>query len=234
MPISSLLALVVGAFAMPGAADAQGVTLLTQPFMETVHPATRISGSRFVGFSAARQGTPSAPTQFSAWIPQDWRGREICLRLMSADGLYESANDYRVDPAWPGGRAVLDYPTRVPDALRRRTPEEMAILVTSARCHQPYAEAALAFWGDAAPGPGMLHINTFRADQAFVVLRDDAAARTIACEPIPARVRAAFDARCVLDGAASRRDAAEVGIVSVKHGEMGPELALRLRFAPIE
>lgn len=222
------------------AQSAPSLPLVSSPFNEIVHPAAKISGARFLGFLAADPEAPGGVERedgaFRAWIPADWGGSEICLRVMSADGLYESANLYRTPEGWSGGTARFDYPTRAPEALAGREAEELALSVTRGDCAAAEAEAALAGRLDAAPGEegALLLLNVFRAEETYVEVEGRADAPEILCKPAQASVRMAYDTACRLPAGVFKDGRAELIVMPVKNGELGREIPLTLRFGPLE
>ncbi|MDD2867693.1 hypothetical protein [Neomegalonema sp.] len=222
---------------------APSLQLVSDPFNEILRPAAKISGARFLGFLAApgeaASGDGGETDAFRAWIPADWSGSEICLRVMSADGLYESANLYRAPEDWAGGTALLDYPTRQPEALAGRAPEELALSVTRGDCAESgatAAEASLAGRPDAESGAegALLLINAFRAEQTHVEVEDRPEAPEILCAPVRAEVRMAYDTACRIPAEVFAEGRAELIVLPVKNGELGREIPLTLRFGPLE
>ncbi|WP_018632750.1 hypothetical protein [Neomegalonema perideroedes] len=217
--------------------------LVSDPFNEILRPAAKISGARFLGFLAAPAEAVAGMDAFRAWIPADWSGSEICLRVMSADGLYESANLYRAPEDWAGGAARLDYPTRKPEALAERSPEELALSVTRGDCAEAEAaeaEASLAGRlesGEGEEGEGekeaLLLINAFRAEQTYVEVEGRPEAPEILCAPVQAEVRMAYDTVCRVPAEIFEEGRAELIVLPVKNGELGREIPLTLRFGPL-
>ncbi len=227
--------------------DARSLRLVSDPFNEILRPAAKISGARFSGFlaavpdeapeasSEAAPGKGAGTEAFRAWIPADWSGSEICLRVMSADGLYESANLYRAPEDWPGGAARLDYPTRAPEALAARAPEELALSVTRGDCAAVETEASLAGRLEAEAGEegALLLINAFRAEQTYVEVEGRPEAPEILCAPVQAEVRMAYDTACRVPAEVFEAGRADLIVLPVKNGELGREISLTLRFGPL-
>ena len=92
------------------AAVAQDVTLVTEKLNETIHEGTTISGVIVVG--VVGEGEPILDQlNVSVEIPPDWAETQICMFVISADGLYESRNTYSISAEWRGGIATIPYPT---------------------------------------------------------------------------------------------------------------------------
>ena len=225
------------------AQEAPSLPLANAQFNEIVHPAAKISGARLLGFYALQtadsaESADSQPEEsFRAWIPADWSGGRICLRVMSADGLYESANPYLApEEGWEGGDVRLGYPTQSPEEIARRSGEELAFSVTRGDCDAAEPEAALAARpGATAPGAeALLLLNAFRAEQTYVEVKGRPEAPEVVCAPVGALVRMAYDTACRVPAEVFAEGRAELLVMPVKNGELGREIPLTLRFGPLD
>ncbi|MGD9918352.1 MAG: hypothetical protein AB7U46_10045 [Paenirhodobacter sp.] len=207
------------------------MTLIENPFNEVVRKGTEISGARLVGFLAAPQGRPEGDAvAVAAAIPPDWQGQELCLKIVSADGLYESRNAYRVAPGWSGGRTALSYPSTHAREALAYPGSQIAGLVSLGDCGQPQAQVAPIYWGRNAAGGLAVLLNTARSDETFLTFPDQPDQDDVTCEPVATELRTAFDTRCDLPAALAARGEIEAVVISFKNGEMGPEERLTLRF----
>ena len=206
--------------ASSAAAQEQGVRLTA--LEETVHPAVRISGARVMGVMRLPEPGADAPPAFSAAIPADWAGGPACLRVASADGLYEARGTLDVGAGWAGGSAALDYGTAHPELLAEHARRGLAALVGRGGCEA--ADPVFAVAGLApAGGEVVVLLNAFRAEEVLVF---DARGGTSGCRRAEAEVLAAYDTLCPLPPGAFRDGAAELAILPIKDGEMGREIAL--------
>ncbi|WP_430511367.1 hypothetical protein [Pannonibacter phragmitetus] len=92
------------------AGDGSKVLLTSDPFNEVIREAAKISGARLVGLIAA--APKSDKLSVAANIPADWKNEQVCLKVVSADGLYESYNSYTVAPDWEGARLSCRIPAK--------------------------------------------------------------------------------------------------------------------------
>lgn len=226
-----ILALVLCVSPLQVAADETGmVSLTSNPFNEIVSDGTKISGTSFLGLvaSSANSVPPSTPA-ISAWLPADWAGAVVCLRVVSSDGFYESENTYSVAGDWTGGRTEFDYPTEKAEVFEVRSQANFAISVTKGNCNAQGAEAALAFWTGDSAHEIALHVNSFRADETLVYLEGDPLSQEISCKAAPVDVRTVFDTVCPLPKDWFQHDTFEIVVLPIKNGEMGSESRLLLR-----
>lgn len=206
------------------------VSLTTTPFNEKVSDGTNISGTSFMGLVASSAiSTPPTRPSISAWLPTDWGGESVCLRVTSSDGFYEAKNTYSIAVGWPGGRIDLPYPTREAEVFQSRSQASFAVSVTRGDCSARDLEATLAFWTGDDARQVALYVNSFRAEETIVYLDGDPSASEIACEAATVDVRTVFDTICPLPADWFQLDAFEIVVLPIKNGEMGNESRLRLR-----
>lgn len=209
--------------------DGSKVVLASEPFNEVVREAAQISGARLVGLIAV--GASSLNLEVAAHIPGDWKDEKICLRVVSADGLYEAYNAYQVAADWPGGRASLPYPSRSPTDVAAIPADHISGIVLRGDCDSRSEEAAPVFWGKADKGSIRLLFNTARADETYLAFPDHPNEGDVTCETIVAPARTAFDTSCTIPDSLRSADRLNAIALSFKNGEMGQEEELVLRLA---
>lgn len=210
------------------AEEVSPVVLTSQPFDEVWRPAAEISGAVVVGFAAASAPfLGEADLGVSAMIPGDWRGTDLCLRVTSADGRYESRNSYRVSEDWQGGAIPLPYPSPNPSRLIDLPPGEVTAALWRGDCAGTGSEIALVWWrGGTEP---LLMLNTSRADETFLLFTNHPDWPEVTCLSAPATGRIAFDTICPMPAGALEQPKLDVVVIPFRGGEMGREIALTLR-----
>lgn len=197
-------------------ANAEALELATNPFNEVVYEAARISGQLVTGIQY-----PSAPNDsplLQAQVPPDWRGRTICARVVTVDGLYEASNEYEVPVDWQGGLAELPYPTKEQELLGDRQPDSVAVRVSPTGCNTEIEAVTTAVWGMPGPPPSIL-VNSFQADAVFAYV--GGATVPIRCQPLPLDNKIAFDIRCSLDAVAKTGEV-KVELLRIVDGKPAP------------
>ena len=150
-------------------------------FHERFADAARISGAVLAGVQVRSPG--SDQVELKVHIADTWLGKEMCARVVSADGLYESVNTYRIPPNLQGRTALLtlaDVPfdTEYGERLSEAEENGLAIKATLGACGSgsgsgETSEATIAFWNNEETASVTLLINSFRASRVFVYIGDD-------------------------------------------------------------
>lgn len=207
------------------------MTLIENPFNEVVRKGAEISGARLVGFISAPSGRLDGKAiDVAAAVPVAWQGQSLCLKVVSADGLYESRNTYQVAPDWGGGRAPLSYPSTHANEALAYLGSEIAGLVSLGDCRQPAPQVAPIYWGNNAGEKLAVLLNTARSEETFLTFPAEPSLEDVACEATASDLRTAFDTRCDLPTEIAAISEVEVVVISFKNGEMGPEERLNLHF----
>lgn len=223
---------VIALFGFSSVCKAQQVALSGSEFIEEVKPAATISGLLVLG--AIRQsGTFSDHVMMTATLPEDWGGNEICISMISADGLYEARNTYHVDESWSGGIAEIPYPTKYADRLLELQQNELAISTKMGDCESSEKGAIMPIaWRSkeaASSAKISLYANGFGADEVFIYVGSDPNADPVDCTIIEAGVRTVFDTVCELDVSKFDRDEIiEIEMVRISEGQMSPSEFIEL------
>lgn len=208
------------------------LNLRTQPFNEELRPSAQISGARFVGFATIAPSLHKIAPKVTAHIPASWAAKELCLRVMSADGRYQSENAYTLDPDWQGGSLNLDYPTRFAGDLTEFG-RDLAVMLTMGLCDDPVEEATPVHWGgDVADRPLSIALNTARSDETYLFFPERSDLPDVLCARSDADVQTAFDTLCPIPDELLEPQLMEAVVVSFKNGELGAESALKINLAP--
>jgi len=212
--------------------DGSKVALVSNPFNEVLREAAQISGARLVGLTAT--GTITSTIAVSAVIPTDWSGEEVCLKIVSADGLYESFNAYTVSADWGGGTSELPYPTASPEALASIPTHLISGILLKGNCIENSKEAATVFWGSEQHTATRVLLNTARADETYLTFPDNPELPDILCGPVQATSRNAFDTACILPLELGGIEPLEAVVLSFKNGEMGQEERITLHLGQMQ
>lgn len=209
--------------AIGGPVMADTLELATKPFREAVLPSARISGSLVVGVQ--KQGEFVTDITLEAFVPEAWAGATLCARVVSVNGLYEAANEYRVAQDWTGGVAQLPYPTVHPDRLSQMERNEIAIRLSRGACNGIPEEATIAVWNQGHGASQNLLINSFQAEAVFLYVGDTAV--PIRCEPITLGGKSAYDTKCPIEPLPSDGPLA-VEILRIVNGQAAPPTTIGL------
>lgn len=186
------------------------------PFYEELLDAARISGAVVAGVQVMEPAHGIADLR--AHIPTSWIGGEMCVRVVSADGLYEAVNTYEISQSPTGSESPPPLPevpfeTKYTDVLSEAGANGLAIRITRGRCYEGHSdEATLAFVNMVSAPSVKLLVNSFRAARVFAYVDDGAPTQ---CEPIQAQTRIAYDVVCVLEDLPAK-DSVEVEIYRVR------------------
>lgn len=224
--------MVISLLAFSPACKAQQVALAENALNEEVKSAATISGLLVLG--AIRQsGAFSDHVVMTAALPKDWGGNEICISMISADGLYEARNTYQVDKNWNGGVVEIPYPTVYAERLLDLKPNELAISTTVGDCDVVEGGSIMPVaWRSkeaAVSSTVSLYANGFGADEVFVYVGDDPNSDPVDCSIVGNGVRTVFDTICEIDlSGFDPSQAIEIEMVRVSEGRMSPSEFIEL------
>ena len=179
-------------------ADAQSIVFpAAGSLVEHYESAAKISGSTVVGVVA--DGSGLTQPGLGARVPASWAGKSFCVHVVSIDGRYEASQEYAVPGNWQGGVAELAFPTRYREFLNARQPNELGARIALGTCVSLKSETdfAAAGWNMSTGGLGAISllINSFRADETYLVLDDGT---EVDCVEIDGPHRTAFDTKCTI------------------------------------
>jgi len=212
------------------AQDTSKVTLVSD-FWEVIHPSAEISGARIVGFAAVGKLDVKAETvPVKAIIPKDWANSLTCLKVISANGIYESENTYAVSEEWGGGPVDLEYPSSEFEHLNELTQGSVAALLLHGDCSAVSSDASQLVWGYGETSTYRILLNTSRADETFIFFPESPDIPDVVCETVTLEGRNAFDTYCEMPREMLNSSKIKATIVSFKNGEMGREVPMTLWF----
>lgn len=215
--------------ATPGKAGP--IELVGGELNEFLRPAAQISGATLVGAMVVSSRF-SDDLGFTADVPRAWAGSETCVSMISADGLYEATNTYRIAPDWVGGAVAVSYPSSYPDKLMGLGNEEFAALGRPGPCAADRTDEVIPIgWRYVKPGSnsGMrVFLNSFHADEVYLFIGENPDAPAVSCVHPVTETATAFDFICdfPLD---SNGELVEVEINRVSGGQIAPPTHFRIR-----
>ena len=197
-------------------------------FKENFREEATISGALFAGIQ--RFGGQFNPTEdvVSVEVPASWGGGFACLRVTTANGLYDSLWDYQI----PENTTILPlkFPTSHGQFLAARPVGGVAALITQGLCSSPPGDNAIVRWSADDSTPVVLFLNAFRADRVFVYIGSDPT--PIECAPLTTDVRTAYDVQCDL-GTLVSKEPVVLEILSISNGQASEPTRLTLLTADI-
>ena len=168
------------------------------PLAETLIPKAEISRVLVAGFQRLGESPRKRPALWAS-VPAAWRGRSLCLRLLSADGTYTAQQSFAVPQDWRGGASALDFTSAFTERLQGLAADEMAVRISLGDCSATDSVYALGSWntdGAAASPDGVLLLNSMRATEVYLIEKD--AGREIPCAVKTSDASTSFDTRCVI------------------------------------
>jgi hypothetical protein len=190
------IAIVVGLTLLVGHAAAAPLVLSKgAAFFESFRDKAQISGPPVVGvLSIGAEAIRASP--LTAAIPADWRGGEVCARVVSSDGLYEARGQYVVPDEWAGGIAEFDFPTGYGGKVLDIPVASMAVLISRGDCDVSSPQLALAAWRTEPGGEALILVNSYRSDETYLVFPHSGTDSECVSNPSPQRT--AFDMICTI------------------------------------
>lgn len=169
----------------------------------------------------------------TATLPKTWGGKDICISLISADGLYEARNTYTIDDDWEGGVTEIPYPTKYSDRLLELQQNELAISTRMGDCESSTTGTLMPIaWRNkdaAASSTISLYANGFGADEVFIYVGNDPSSEPVDCRIIGTGVRTVFDTVCEFDVSSVDQDKpVEIEMVRISGGKMSPSEFIEL------
>lgn len=159
---------------------------------------------------------------------------EVCVRVVSKDGLYWSENTF----LWPAETSApvvqLQYDSRYRNELAAYAPEELAILSTEGDCTELSANAVIATarapFGNQAASLD-IYVNSGRSDTFIAFAATSAGRTTLSCELIREGRRTGYDTICRLPLAevTAGEEGLQVRILRRRYDRMLPPSVLTLK-----
>ncbi|WGW05328.1 hypothetical protein [Tropicibacter oceani] len=209
---------IVAALGSPSKAE----TVVLKDWQETLREAATVSGVVVVGAVLLPESKDPEPRLAAALDPA-WKGRSLCVEVISADGLYQSRRLYDLAEV-TAGLTVLPYPTGYPERLRAAGAGEISVRARLDGCDVDAGLVPVAWRPatDQTPAAIALQINAFRADSVHIFVGDDPMAEAVACQPVDADVRTAFDTICSFELPTPTPSTLRIEILRVSSGVAAP------------
>ena len=201
---------------------------LVGAFFETEQVDVAVSGSVVVGVtSTSVQGGKSVGSLLLLHAAGD---PQVCLTMLSRDGVYYSRNTFRLPDAGAGQAVRLPYRTNLRDRLGNYEAADLAIRANAGRCQfSTNLYYVLGSASDQAPGAIRVFVNSFGATDVFY--RSAAQGLEGVCTPIAEGRRTSFDYWCDIPRP-SGGERVDVGIERERYGREMPTVTLTLVLLP--
>ncbi len=198
--------------------------LLSEQFNENLRSSANTGGARVVGLQVVGENHRA---EMQALLPEDWAGRDFCVRTVSADGLYDSRNSYRAPVPTEDDLVEVPHLNRSTHAgeLADFAPDSYGIYILGSACDavDEDTEAALAVWrsGDPRKKTLALFVNSFDASRMVALpTQGGTQGAQVECREIAANIAVAFDRRCDI-GFTLGAGPLTVELLPVKNGRLG-------------
>lgn len=172
---------------------------LVDEFFDHFQDAVPVSGVAVVRGITQTMSTELAEPHLAVHLPASWADKEICGRVVTADGLYVAENTYRVTSNW-AETAPASVPFS-PSDLERLKPyklTELAASISLGRCGHDDEKFLIALWNLNSIHDDrsiLLHINS-QGSYEVQVYPDILTDRSFSCRKLDIQNRVAFDFIC--------------------------------------
>lgn len=202
---------------------------LVGAFFETEQVDVAVSGSVVVGVtSTAVQGGRSAGSLLVRHAGDD---PQVCLTMLSRDGVYYSRNTFRLPEAGAGQAVRLPYRSNLRDRLGNYDATDLAMRASAGSCeHSTNLYYVLDTTGGQPPAAIRVFVNSFGATDVFY--RSEAQRLEGACTSITEGRRTSFDHWCDIPWPKGGAERVEVGIERERYGREMPAVTLTLVLLP--
>lgn len=209
-------------------ADDEALVASVRSFDESIRPEVSVSGSVIVGVAAASALSGEALDAALVNLPAELDTSELCLNVVSRDGIYYSRSIYEL-PAGAGGRAVrLPYKAGPRgDMPRSYGDTELALSAKLGSCDDIREQFLIV----SAPGgsgaqPVRVYVNSFGATDVFLAGAGGAALGD--CTYIKEGRRTTFDFWCDIPADAVQQLPAAFVIERERFGREQPHAEVTL------
>ncbi|SFM98077.1 hypothetical protein [Marinobacter pelagius] len=197
-------------------------------FQERLTEEASVSGRVVAGVLSSGTMAAHALSLFSSPARE---GEDVCVRVISRDGLYWSENTFRWPAVSEADAVRLQYKSRYD--LSRYAETDLSVLGYEGDCSEAQSGPVLiAARGNNHKLPDSLDIfvNSGRSDTFAVITSPDIEARTLACRLIREGRRTGYDTICTVPIADSATGSLTVRIMRRRFDRMMPptELVVRL------
>lgn len=221
----SLLAALTGAAMAAPPLEAE----LVGAFFETEQVDVAVSGSVVVGVtSTAVQGGKSVDNLVLLHAAGD---PQVCLTMLSRDGVYYSRNTFRLPDAGAGQAVRLPYRSSLRDRLGNYEATDLAMRASAGNCERSTnLYYVLGTASGPAPGAIRVFVNSFGATDVFY--RSEVQGLDGVCTPIAEGRRTSFDHWCDIPWPGNGAKRVDIGIERERYGREMPAVTLTLVLLP--
>ncbi|WP_324754073.1 hypothetical protein [Roseovarius sp. Pro17] len=175
-----------------------------EPMNEMLHPSAEIRGALVMGLQVYRDLPDGADPDVRVKVPETWKAGEICVHVLSSDGLYEAINAHIVPDTAKGGVGRVQYITEYSDLLTDMRQGDLGLRITEKACGDESEDATRltpAYWNSSADaGDLSLLLNTMRAEKTYLYVGGSSGTQ-VECRDTGRPARHAFDTICQFDRA---------------------------------
>ena len=211
------------------------ITLTSEKLNESLLRQAQVSSydSLVLGIKGSGKKSASRPS-LRAFIPSSWKGLNLCVRVMSADGRYEAVNTFHVTSSSEFSGTVVRFPyvSAYAKHLRQLSADDVAVLVRNANCNTSKGDYTIAYWDTENSGPtDMLRLQIHSFDAEIVEVFPDPFDETpIICNKLGLESDTAFDTLCEIPRSElPKKGVAEIEIYRTKNRITGDPTVLRVQ-----
>ncbi len=205
---------------------------------DELRPDALISGNWLVGVHTRAQRAQNAPQLYS-YVPADWEGKTVCVRVTGEKGRYNALYPYEVPGVWAGGLIKFNYPTVHPDHVESIDHTNSGVALHNGDCATVSDTFTPVLWNalenpittDRGEVELVLNINAGRADSVFGEATLGAKVIEMTCDPTDAR-GVGFNYQCVFAVPGDRAAELKVAIERLRFGRAAPPRTATIQFFP--
>ncbi|KAA0911504.1 hypothetical protein [Pusillimonas sp. ANT_WB101] len=198
-------------------------------FNETISQDVVVSGAVIVGVSDNSVIDGKALGSLAIISEANSAASEVCLSVLTRDGVYMASNQYVFPPdTQPGDIVLLPYKKSLQlPFLAKYANLEVAVQAANGSCDAPTGNTYVVHRSDSAEQHQLrLYINSFNATDVYASFSDQNA---VDCVPVEGR-RTSFDYVCNVDVPAALKGAAEVTIEREIYGRELPKASVTVLY----
>ena len=195
-PVAALLVL-AWAWLPATCTAADPLKIKAETFNEKIRAEVDVSGNVVVGVAGISAIAALAEDSAGVGFPRELAGSEVCLRVLSRDGVYFSESEYKIPAEAAGQPVVLVYGEAPDDEIPGSyDAQDIAFATSPGACNvRPESYLVLRAGGGELGDDVRLYLNSFGATDVFVNVKnsEDPA---ISCAYIDEGRRTTFDFWC--------------------------------------
>lgn len=188
---------------------------------ENLTKTAKISGDVVAGFYA--NGIESSKKPYiTAKVPKNWHAKDLCLTVVSDDGLYEGTQSYRVSSSGDGGWIDVPFLSNYGEFLSDTNQINIGIVFSENECNQKIDNFIPAVWNQIPEQQALDYtvlINTFSSDEAYLIINGSV---QIKCSEAKSVKHIAFDHECIVNSKDVDLIKNEIELVRIKDSNILP------------